>query len=115
VNEREFWVALEYRLSREFGRLPAKDLRFLCCDGLEPADALVSASGASWVTGRDLISEDDGSSFVDYRFELGPVVPQRSEIDWGALLPDDNSSGWLYVDRARKELRMLVSRAGSSA
>jgi hypothetical protein len=115
VNECEFWLALEYRLSREFGRLASNDLRFLWCDGFERADALVSAEGSSWVTGRAFISEDDGRSFVEYRFELGPVARQRSEIDWGELLPDDSSSGWLHVDRGRKELRLLVSRAGSSA
>jgi len=97
VIESEFWLELEFRLSRECARFPERGLRFLWCDGLQADAETVLEGGISWVCGTALISEDDGKSFVNYRFRLmlGPGPIERDDIDWGSLLPGDESSGWL--------------------
>ncbi len=109
MTESDYWLLLEYRLSREFPRLGMNELRFLWCDRLR-ADHVSSDGGSDWISGTALISEDDGRSFVDYRFRLrlGRSPVQRSGINWEAMLPGEETSGWLSVDGGQKMIEMLL-------
>lgn len=107
MNETEYWLRLEYRLSREFGRFLEKEIRFLWCDLLEPDDHVFLPGEMNWLGGMAQISEDGGRSFVTYRFKLQlGMIQSKSDVDWLALLPSDAATGWLRVDRERKELEI---------
>src|SRR5437773_10771608 len=101
MTEAEFWVYLEYRVSRELRERTDNQLRFLWGDGFVPDD--VQANDGS-VVGFAFISEDDGRTFERYRFrlKLNSGVREPHGINWSAVLPEGLSRGWLLVDRDRK-------------
>jgi hypothetical protein len=103
-TEREFWLDLEFRVSRELGRLNDNQLRFLWCDGFIPDDHQVDSRA---IVGRALISEDDGHTFTDYRFTLilSSQTAQNHRFDLSALLPSD-ARNWLFVDRDQKQIEI---------
>ena len=80
MTEREFWTALEFRVSREIQRFRDNRLRFLFCDGFIPDDVQPSEDA---IVGRAFISEDDGRSFPDYRFRVW--LCERARIIGGQL------------------------------
>ena len=111
MTEREFWKALEFRVSREIGRFRDKRLRFLWCDGLTPDD---QQTDDNIIIGSALISEDCGRTFEQYRFRLWrPHHLPDDHLDWEAALPADSEHDWLTVDRDEKliEIRRGLAKA----
>ena len=110
MTERQFWTALEFRVSREVECFRDNRLRFLVCDGLIPDDVQPSNDR---IVGRAFISEDDGRTFPSYRFRLwlSPGVHGSSGINWDALLPTESSHDWLTIDRDQKFVEMRPERS----
>jgi hypothetical protein len=104
MTEEEFWLTLEYRLSRELSALSDKHLRFLMCDGFVPDehqpqdDAIV---GYAWI--------GDGSNQEQYRFRLSLPPDARNEkgLNWNAMVPTvDAGASWFSIDRDTKRLEL---------
>ncbi|GIF72649.1 hypothetical protein [Asanoa siamensis] len=102
MNEDDFWLRLEYRVSAEFRGFTDKDLRQFWCDGFVPEEYDLLAErpcirGMAWCgpTGQDTWT------FVLF---LNPTVRHRDEIDWATLLPSDESTGWLTPDPTSRSL-----------
>ena len=110
-TEAEFWSALEYRITSELWGFEDKLLRSLWCDGLVPEEYDLRANKPC-IRGTAYC----GQSGQDrWRFMLllgertaGERAPQ---IDWSALLPGEDLTGWLSV-HARE--RILVVDPGSA-
>ncbi|OLF10069.1 hypothetical protein BLA60_16545 [Actinophytocola xinjiangensis] len=88
----DFWVALEYRVSRE---LPDP----LWCDGFQPETYDLDAErpqvrGLAWIG-------IGGGRQEQWDFTL--LLPDGSP-DWPSLLPDDRDTGWLSHDAANRTL-----------
>ncbi|GIF45632.1 hypothetical protein DFJ67_0734 [Asanoa ferruginea] len=104
MDEAEFWLRLELRVSAEFRGFEDRHLRRHWCDGLiaeeyELTGAPPCVRGAAWC---------GASGQERWRFVLfvDPAARSRAEIDWSALLPDNRATGWLSVDPANKTFVM---------
>jgi hypothetical protein len=109
MTEDEFWVRLEYRLCSEFPGFADNSLRFLGCDGFVPEEYSLDVSSPT-IRGRVWIV-DRGQELWQFTLCLwaGPV--DRSAIEWSALLPPDDVTGWLSVDRTTKRLEIEPAAA----
>jgi hypothetical protein len=76
MNEAEFWDTLEYRICDELAQFKEKETRSLWCDGFVPQNYAL----------------------------LGRPIQSRASIAWNALMPPENKTGWLTIDRARKTI-----------
>ena len=110
MDEREYWLSLEFRVCRELQGLPRKHRRTLWCDGFAPgayflSDSTPRIAGFAWIgytTNTD-----------EWRFTLflpGPVS-NRDEIKWEALLPPEDVTCWLAIDEPRRRLQIEPAAA----
>jgi hypothetical protein len=110
VDEADYWVSLEYRVGREFAGMRENHLRYLWCDGFVPERYLLDDRPPR-ITGRAWIC--DGPRQAEWAFTLllpNPVGSQ-DEIDWPALLPPENVTGWLAVDPRGKRIEIEPAAA----
>lgn len=112
MTEEEFWVKLEYRISRELDAF--KDWkRWFAIDGFLPIEyshdqESPTISGETWVLGcPDKLSK--------WRFTF--CLPEREDklesINWEALLPAEGAKGWFDLGRGNHHLTIDV-RGGLS-
>ena len=111
MDEKDFWLVLEFRLCHEFNGMREKHLRALWCDGFLPNwyrldESPPCISGRTWICKRGYPDEE-----WDFKLLLPHPVASREEIDWAALLPPDNVTRWLSMDFVRKRLRIDPSVA----
>jgi len=109
LKERDFWSALEFRVTRELAGLPRKHRGALWCDGFAPA--------AYWLS--DQTPRIEGDAWIGYdntevwRFTLllpGPLR-SRDEVNWESLLPLENVTCWLAMDEPRRILQIEPTAA----
>jgi hypothetical protein len=110
VDEADYWVALEFRVCREFARLPARHLRHLWCDGFIPTwylldDATPRIVGQAWIC--------NGPKQDEWEFTLFLPSPAgaRAEVDWVSLLPPENGTRWLALDEVGRRLQFEPAAA----
>jgi hypothetical protein len=84
MEEREYWPALEYRVSRELAAFAARRKQGLGCDGFIPEDR---DETRVWGTVWMLV----GGRQERWTFALHT----EGVTDWAALLPAENVTGWL--------------------
>ena len=105
-TEAKFWSALEYRITAELWGFEDKVLRSLWCDGLVPEEYDLRADKPC-IRGTAYC----GQSGQDrWRFML-LLGDRRPKIDWSALLPAEELTGWLSVHPRE---RILVVDPGSA-
>lgn len=110
MTEPEYFGRLEMRVSRELAGMRRPELRDLWCDGFIPeAFAVVGrrcrVGGSVWLAfGR---GRQECWQFVMY---LGPSRP-REAVDWAALLPAEDVTGWLSLDFGTKFMKVDPSGA----
>jgi hypothetical protein len=111
VEEPEFWRLLEYRLCSEFHGSPDSDTRFLWCDGLDPSGTVEDKDG-TWIEGVAWIC-GDARREGEFRFRLriGSIGSSAPRGDWSRLLPRDDMTGWLLVDRSARRIEMRPEQA----
>jgi hypothetical protein len=104
MTEREFWTALEFRVSREIASFRDNKLRFLFCDGFIPDD---DQPNDHVIAGDAFISGDD-RTHSRYRFRsfVPPSGPEGPR--WDSLLPADEHHDWLTVDRDEQWIEMRL-------
>ena len=108
MKESEFWGRLEYRLEPEFAVTGEGRFDDYWCDGISPEEYFITGRrprilGEAWVCkGQEEMSQWKFELFLPHR------VNSRDQIDWDALLPPDDSTGWLSVDEERHLIRISL-------
>src|SRR5687768_12433742 len=111
MDEADYWVCLEYRVSREFAGMADWDLRHYWCDGFTPeryhlGDSEPRITGRAWVCYGQYPQEQ-----WPFTLFLGRPVGSRSEIDWRALLPAEDVTRWLALDIPGQRLQIEPAAA----
>lgn len=111
MTEKDYWLALEYRLDREFDGMPRKHRGTLWCDGLCPEVYLLTDEpprilGHAWI---GYISKNTS----EWKFTLFLPKPFQSldEIDLASLLPPDNKTCWIAIDEPKCVLQIEPAAA----
>jgi hypothetical protein len=108
--ERQFWIGLEFRVSREMEKLPVSRRLGPWCDGFIPHDYLFDCvpsriTGVVWIGVGSRRQEAWNFSLV-----LPFAVSGRADITWSALLPASEADGWLVIAPEKKELEVRLCR-----
>jgi hypothetical protein len=110
-SEESFWTRLSHRMNAELRASRDNNLRFLWIDDFVP-DTLLPKFEDGKVLVWAYVSEDSGKSFVEYRvcLDLGMAGIERyRKGEWAALLPRADEQRWFSLDRAAKEIDVLLS------
>ena len=104
MEEQAFWTSLEYRICAEFEGFADRQLRYCWCDGLVPQEYDLDGvepqiSGMAWCG-------QTGQEQWQFTLILGQRATAREHINWPALLPSDQLTGWLTPDPQNKTLRI---------
>jgi len=107
MEEKEFWLRLEYRVCREIDGLRTREFRGLWCDGFIPQYFDDSGERPA-VRGRVWMGRGGTTHQEQWRFSL--LLPENvtspEEIDWGSILPTEDVTGWLSLDAARRVMKI---------
>lgn len=111
MDEREYWLRLEYRVCRELDGLRHTEARPYWCDGFEPSRYVLDGRqprviGHVWMGIGPRFQERWG-----YTLLLDRPVRSAEEIDWSVLLPPEDVTRWLTVDPGRKVVVIEPSAA----
>jgi hypothetical protein len=110
LDESEYWVSLEYRVSGELARMPENRFRFLWCDGFTPMHYVLGGPTPR-ITGRAWICNGPLQDEWDFALLLHRPVGSRNEIHWASLLPPVNVARWLGVDLNGRRIDIEPSAA----
>jgi hypothetical protein len=110
VNEADYWVALEFRISRELAGMPDNHLRFLWCDGFIP-ERYLPDDPSPRITGRAWICNGPRQEEWPFTLFLNQPYGSPQEIEWQRLLPSENVTRWLAVDLPGKRIEVEPSAA----
>ncbi|GAA1642645.1 hypothetical protein [Actinoplanes couchii] len=107
MDEQDFWVRLEYRVTAEFRKIADERLRRHWCDGMIAEDydfggPRPSVSGRAWCG-------DSGQEQWRFVLVLPVGIGSSEQVDWAALLPGDEVTGWLSVDPRARSLTVDTS------
>jgi hypothetical protein len=91
--ERDFWIALEYRICREFEGFEDRTLRNLGCDGLLPEEYDLHVDEPC-IRGTARCGPS-GQELWGFTLLIGSGATSPATIDWSSLLPPDDVTGWL--------------------
>jgi hypothetical protein len=105
MDERSFWVSLEFRLCQEFAGLPERRYRYLWCDGFEPKQYLLDNSRPR-ITGTAWICNGDAQDAWDFALLLPGPFGSREEIDWACLLPPKDVTRWMTFDEGWRHIEI---------
>jgi len=97
MEEAEYWLRLERRLSGEFEGMLERHLRFMWCDGFIPEQYLLDAP-APRIAGRAFICNGPKEDEWELVLHLPCPAASKQEIDWVSLLPPPDVTRWLSVD-----------------
>jgi hypothetical protein len=102
--EKDFWVALEFRVCAEFAGFEDKGLRSHWCDGLIPEEYDLQADEPC-IRGIAFCGPN-GQERWRFTLLVGSRADAPAEIDWTALLPADDVTGWLSPHR--RDWRLII-------
>jgi hypothetical protein len=105
VNEAEYWLRLEYRVTDELAGTPDRRLQYLWCDGFTPVEYLV-ADARPRITGRAWICNGPQQAEWDFILFLPHPLRSQEEIDWSALLPAKDVTRWLSVNESTRRIEL---------
>src|SRR4051812_43895846 len=101
MEKDQYSLLLEHRISKEFLGMATPGLSRLWCDGVILEAYLLDESpprilGHAWIV--------EGQEQQEWKLELllPPSMRSQESIDWAALLPAENVTRWLAVDRASR-------------
>jgi hypothetical protein len=110
VDQKEFELSLEYRICLEFSCISESQLSNLWCDGVMLGTFLLDDPrprilGTAWIC--------EGVKQEEWRVEL--LLPKRlkppGEVKWEQLLPPEDVTRWLAVDRQKKFVQIEPAAA----
>lgn len=109
MNEKDYWVALEYRVGSEMACIEEHKRLGMWCDGLI-AHTFDLKSDRARISGRAWVCFNSRQEKWTFDLLLPASVSTRDKIDWSRLLPADDVTAWLSVDLKRKHLVGLAVR-----
>jgi hypothetical protein len=104
-QETDFWSCLEYRVCRELQGSLDPQLRYFWCDGFLPEDYLIAGEPPT-VSGQAWICRGSSQDRWEFTLVLPRPIGSRADIDWAALLPPEDMTGWLSMDRTARRIRI---------
>lgn len=106
MDAKDFWTHLEYRVCREIDSLRKNEYRGLWCDGFIPeqfefCDGQPVLTGSVWM-GRG------GRHQEQWRFVflLPKGVTSEVDVNWEAIFPAEEVTGWLSLDQVAREMKV---------
>ena len=112
MDAQGFWDHLEFRVCREIDGLRRTDFRGLWCDGFLP-DALEFTDGRPEIAGKVWMGRGGTTGQELWRFSL--LLPRdvktEADVDWASLLPAEDATGWLVLDKSRQYMKIDPSAA----
>lgn len=110
MDQNEYEGSLEFRICREFSGMSDKSLHALWCDGVvlehfRVDDPIPRIQGYAW------ICKGDEQEAWWLEILLPRRIPSRAEIPWEELLPADNVTKWLSMDRSKKLVQIAPAAA----
>jgi hypothetical protein len=106
MNEEQFWVELEFRVSREMQGLEDCKRFGLWCDGFVP-ERCVLEDAPGKIFGRVWIGfGPEEQAPWQFKLTLSDSAAGPRNISWRKLLPPEEMTGWLEVDFADKLLKI---------
>jgi hypothetical protein len=108
--EDDYWLSLEFRVSREFPGMADKRLQHFWCDGFTPGEYLLS-DPVPRIVGRTWIADERNYENWEFTLFLGKQCASRAEIDWPSLLPPENVTCWIAIDHPGKRIHIEPSAA----
>ena len=117
TDETEYWTHLSRRVSAELRASRDNNVRFLWMDGVVPGTLSLQLEREE-IHALAFISEDSIKTFVHYRVTLhlgAAAMEALARGEWTRLLPPADTTGWLRVDRARKEIDVTCAADGINA
>lgn len=106
----DFWVGLIYRVTRELAQMRDKRLWSFWCDGFYPDKYLLDDERPK-ITGAAEICYNEGQELWDFTLLIDEANIANREIAWDALLPPDNVTRWLSLDKARRHIEIDLAAA----
>lgn len=103
MDEIDFWTHLEFRVCREMAGIEDCTRVGMWCDGFIPRDVDLAAR-PSVIEGRVWIGLGRDQEQWTFEFLLPAPGTMRAEIPWAELLPAEDTTRWLGIDRARRHL-----------
>ncbi|HZD02226.1 MAG TPA: hypothetical protein VFA46_19155 [Actinomycetes bacterium] len=104
MDEPDYWARLERRVCQELARFEDNRLRYLWCDGFLP-EAVDLRAEEPCIRGRAWIGDGGRKQQLwDFTLLVGRAARSQHEVDWPALLPDEDMTGWLTPDLKAKTL-----------
>jgi hypothetical protein len=113
IDAQEFWSRLEYRVGDEIAGLSGDEFRGVWCDGFIP-DTFDITGGQPMVRGRVWLARSGyRGTQEEWRFTL--LLPEsvrgEEDVDWAAILPPDDVTGWLSLDTSRRVMKVNPAAA----
>jgi len=104
----EFWLRLEYRVGLEIDGLRSDDFRGIWCDGFAP-EMFQLIHGRPTITGRVWLAKS-GHRGGQERWRFSLLLPENvrgeQDIEWAAVLPPDDVTGWLSLDQSQRVMKL---------
>lgn len=105
MDEKSFWVSLEFRLCHEFAGLPERRYQYFWCDGFIPSEYQLDGPSPR-ITGRCWICNGPAQAEWDFALLLPQALRSCDEIDWAALLPPRDVTRWMAFDEGRRYIEI---------
>jgi hypothetical protein len=109
-QEDDFWVSLEFRISREFPGMPDKRLQRFWCDGFTPHKYFLD-DPVPRIVGHAWMCEDQNQQEWEFTLFLRRRYPSREAIEWWLHLPGPNVTCWVAMDIEGKRVQMEPAAA----
>ena len=111
MDEDDFWLALEFRVCGEMDGIEEFRREGMWCDGFSPwFYALDRVPGE--ITGRVWIGFGSRTQEEwEFKLILHSAYASPKAIPWENLLPPDDVTEWLVVERAKKRRRLVIDLA----
>jgi hypothetical protein len=110
MDERLFWICLEYRLCEEFAGLSQRRYQYFWCDGFVPGSYFLDDPNPR-ITGKAWICNGPQQEEWDFALLLPMPFASREEIDWESLYPPKNVTCWMAFDENRRYIEVEPSVA----
>jgi hypothetical protein len=105
MDEKSFWVSLEFRLCYEFAGLPERRYQYFWCDGFIPSQYLLDHPRPQ-IMGKVWICNGPAQDEWDFALLLPRPFGAREEIDWASLRPPKDVTRWMAFDEGHRYIEI---------
>jgi hypothetical protein len=104
-QEEDYWLSLEFRISREFPGMADERLQHFWCDGFTPRQYFLDGPEPR-IVGHAWICEDQHQQEWEFTLFLRRPDASRESIHWPSLLPGENVTCWVAMDIEGKRIQI---------